>query len=76
MYRHSGLKLDDPGGALGGTTAEPTIRTPRTTPMVDMMAGINISISSGECRHVPFVVSPRNGMLPSTHTATSGTRPF
>jgi hypothetical protein len=28
MYRHVGLKLDDPGGALGGTAAEPTIRAP------------------------------------------------
>jgi hypothetical protein len=28
MYQHTSLKLDDPGGALGGTAAEPTIRTP------------------------------------------------
>ena len=28
MYRHAGLKLDDPGGALSGTATEPTIRTP------------------------------------------------
>jgi hypothetical protein len=28
MYRNAGLKPDDPGGALGGTAAEPTIRVP------------------------------------------------
>src|SRR5215468_4339392 len=29
MYRNTGLKADFFGGALGGTAAEPTIRTPR-----------------------------------------------
>jgi cytochrome c5 len=28
MYAHAGVKLDDPGGALGGTDAEPTMKVP------------------------------------------------
>ncbi len=52
MYRHAGLKLDDPGGALTGTAAEPAIRTPHVLSdgadsMGLMMASTRVFVNEG-----------------------------
>jgi hypothetical protein len=55
MYANAGLKLDDPGGALGGTEAEPTLKVPHVLSdgadsMGLLMASTRVYVNEG-CMH-------------------------
>jgi hypothetical protein len=55
MYAHSDLKEDDPGGALGGTEAEPTLKVPHVLAdgadsMGLLMASTRVYVNEG-CMH-------------------------
>jgi mono/diheme cytochrome c family protein len=55
MYAHAGVKLDDPGGALGGTEAEPTMKVPHVLAdgadsMGLLMASTRVYVNEG-CMH-------------------------
>ena len=52
MYAHVGLKDDDPGGALGGTEAEPTLKVPHiladgSDSMSILMASTRVYVNEG-----------------------------
>ncbi|MFZ0396907.1 MAG: hypothetical protein WAM06_02530 [Methyloceanibacter sp.] len=52
MYAHVGLKDDDPGGALGGTEAEPTLKVPHiladgADSMSILMASTRVYVNEG-----------------------------
>src|SRR5260370_33139931 len=52
MYRHTGLKPDFFGGALGGTAGQPTVRTPRlladgADSMGRLMSMARVSVNEG-----------------------------
>ena len=52
MYAHAGLKLDNPGGALGGTEAEPTLKVPHiladgSDSMSVLMASTRVYVNEG-----------------------------
>ena len=67
MYRNAGLKLDDPGGALGGTAAEPTIRTPHV--LSDGADSMGLLMASAR-------VYVNEGMMWQTWVHTMAINPF
>jgi len=55
MYAHAGMKENDPGGALGGTEAEPTLKVPHVLSdgadsMGLLMASTRVYVNEG-CMH-------------------------
>src|SRR5262245_6822581 len=59
MYAHAGLKENDPGGALGGTESEPTLRVPHVLSdgadsMGLLMASTRVYVNEG-CMHELWV---------------------
>src|SRR5215467_4843377 len=67
MYRNAGLKLDDPGGAVGGTAAEPTIRTPHV--LADGADSMGLLMASAR-------VYVNEGMMWQTWVHTMAINPF
>jgi hypothetical protein len=67
MYQHSGLKLDDPSGALGGTATEPTIRTPHV--LADGADSMGLLMASSR-------VYVNEGMMWQTWLKTMALNPF
>ncbi len=67
MYRHAGLRLDDAGGALGGTAAEPTIRTPHV--LADGADSMGLLMASAR-------VYVNEGMMWQTWVKTMALNPF
>jgi hypothetical protein len=55
MYKHAGVKENDPGGALGGTESEPTLKVPHVLAdgadsMGLLMASTRVYVNEG-CQH-------------------------
>jgi hypothetical protein len=67
MYRHAGLKLDDPSGALDGTATEPTIRTPHV--LADGADSMGLLMASSR-------VYVNEGMMWQTWLKTMALNPF
>jgi len=67
MYRNAGLKPDDPGGALGGTAAEPTIRAPHV--LSDGSDSMGLLMASAR-------VYVNEGMMWQTWVKTMALNPF
>ena len=67
MYRNAGLKLDDPSGALAGTAAEPTIRTPHV--LADGADSMGVLMASTR-------VYVNEGMMWQTWVHTMALNPF
>jgi mono/diheme cytochrome c family protein len=67
MYRHAGLKLDDPSGALGGTATEPTIRAPHV--LADGADSMGLLMASAR-------VYVNEGMMWETWVKTMALNPF
>lgn len=67
MYRHAGLKLGDPTGALGGTATEPTIRTPHV--LADGADSMGLLMASAR-------VYVNEGMMWQTWVKTMALNPF
>jgi hypothetical protein len=67
MYRHAGLKPDNPGGALGGTATAPTIRTPHV--LADGADSMGLLMASAR-------VYVNEGMMWQTWVKTMALNPF
>jgi mono/diheme cytochrome c family protein len=67
MYQHTGLKPDNPGGALGGTATAPTIRTPHV--LSDGADSMGLLMASAR-------VYVNEGMMWKTWVKTMALNPF